>query len=91
MGYFNTLHERGQTLKKYHRKALSQDQIILSFFLANPMAKYSPTQIHKLLPHAPITSVRRSITNLTRKGKLIKTDTKAIGMYGREEYCWRYR
>jgi hypothetical protein len=37
----------------------------------------------------PITSVRRAITVLTDKKKLIKTDHTRSGLYGKKEYIWR--
>jgi DNA-binding transcriptional regulator PaaX len=36
----------------------------------------------------PLTSVRRALTNLSKQGKLIKTDEKKKGIYGRDEFIW---
>ena len=35
-----------------------------------------------------LTSVRRSITNLTKVGRLKKTGVKKTSIYGRPEYVW---
>lgn len=89
MSYFNTTNESGTTLKNNVAKAKSQEEEIFAFFNSNndwcvrellnwhPISKY------------PITSVRRALTNLTKQGKLIKTNEKRIGMYGRSEYVWK--
>lgn len=37
-----------------------------------------------------LTSVRRSITNLTRQGELIKTELTRGGPYGRPETVWEF-
>lgn len=36
----------------------------------------------------PITSIRRSITDLTNKGKLQKTDRLIPGIYGKSEHVY---
>ena len=36
-----------------------------------------------------ITSVRRSITDLTKEGYLEKTSEQRKGLYGKKEYIWR--
>lgn len=88
MSYFNTTNETGGLLKEYRRKASSQDVLVLEMFMNGE--PYSPSQVQSaVLPNAPITSVRRSITNLTTIGKLIKTGRKVMGLYNRHEYCWK--
>jgi len=39
---------------------------------------------------ALLTSVRRSITNLTKSGRLTKTKEKKTSIYGRPEYVWEF-
>ena len=41
--------------------------------------------------NAPITSVRRAITDLTTEDKLIKTDIMKKGIYGKEVHCWKLK
>ena len=88
MTYFNTTNEHGQELHRYRTNALNQEDRIKRFFMKGGTA--SPSQVHqRLFADAPVTSVRRAITNLTDKGVLEKTDTKILGPFGRPEYCWR--
>ena len=104
MTYFNTTNESGATLKNNVAKAKSQEKEILNIFLddiirmetiyfisdkdTNEYKGYTPSQMTFYFDY-PITSIRRALTNLTKQGKLIKTDEKRIGMYGRSEYVWK--
>ena len=90
MNYFNTTNET-KNLKKYQKKAQSQDDIILEFFILHKDTVFSPDYVlDELGLECPITSVRRSISNLTKQGKLIKTDRKVLGKYGRLTNTWKY-
>ena len=97
MTYFNTTNESGATLKNNVAKAKSQEESILNIFrLQFRYFKYkpeilgmTPVDVLDFFPKYPITSIRRALTNLTKQGKLIKTDEKRIGMYGRSEYVWK--
>ena len=93
MSYFNTTGEKGEQLDLYKNKAVSQDKIILLFFSRTPRINYSPSQVWRMLfkKECPLTSVRRSITNLTNEGHLIQVEEKRQGVYGRSEKCWRLK
>ena len=41
--------------------------------------------------NTPLTSIRRAITNLEKKGKLEKTDIQKEGMYGKKTFCWVFK
>jgi|TARA_R100001530_G_scaffold8138_2_gene8611 hypothetical protein len=90
MSYYNTTKEE-KDLKKYHSKADTQDQMILNYFHEHVIA--SPSEVwvwfsSNNVGNVPITSIRRSITDLTNEGKLFKTRKKRRGYYGRDEYIW---
>lgn len=88
MSYYNTTKESGTTLKNNVAKAKSQEVIIYSEFLSGK--EINPKELFNTFSkQMPITSIRRALTNLTKQGKLIKTDEKRIGMYGRSEYVWK--
>jgi hypothetical protein len=94
--FHNTTESQGKDLFDYEQKALSQEEKILLFFRAwdeqVPGAVCTPSRINELvLPEAPLTSVHRAMTNLTKAGMLVKTDTQKEGMYGRPEYLWKLR
>ena len=91
--YFNTTDSTGATLAKYEHKAKSQEELIYEYFLSRPGMQYAPSQVqrHLNLTAAPITSIRRAITNLTSANLLTKTAHQVAGPYGHPEYCWALR
>lgn len=89
--YHNTTGERGDDLARYETKASTQEDRILEYFRRNWHTSISPSRVQRyVMPGAPLTSVRRAITNLAKRGRLVKTDRKVDGPYGRPEHCWRY-
>ena len=90
MSYHNTLAHEGETLRQYQQKAMSQDELILEYFRRRRFGDHiSPTVAHRYaVPAAPITSVRRALTNLTTAGLLVKTNVMVEGAYGRPESTW---
>lgn len=91
--YFNTTHQSGQTLMDFDRVAETQNGIVLSLMRKN--IKLSPSEAWEAYcsltgkQNTPLTSIRRSINTLTEEGRLVKTDVKKEGKYGRDEYVWR--
>ena len=87
--YFNTTREQGELLLQFDASAARQEDVIFAYFAAAKQATPSDVLAAGILrPETPITSVRRAITQLTRAGKLCKTETKRDGMYGRPEHVW---
>jgi len=39
----------------------------------------------------PLTSIRRAITDLTNRNRLVKTDKKVLGSAGRKTYTWKLK
>lgn len=92
LNFFNTTNLKNPELKSAISDAMSQDDRILEYFKLHPNNGFTPAEIASLTslhPNTPITSVRRSITVLTKKGCLEKTDIQKPGMYGKPNYCWR--
>lgn len=97
--YYNTTNLKGVELKKATSKALSQDEQVLAYFRsydnrATPervlrhfriVEKLSERKWH----NTPITSVRRSFSNLKNKGLIRKTDVMIEGDYGKEVHIWK--
>jgi predicted transcriptional regulator len=79
----------GSDLAKAERSARTQEQVIMDYFTANA-GSHTPEQVHAKagLLHCPITSIRRSITNLTNAGKLIKTEQMVNGNWGKPVHLW---
>ncbi len=89
--YFNTTNEEGKDLETSEKNALRQEDYIKEFFTRNVGKSFSPDEIHKAiieLHNAPLTSVRRAITNLTNDGVLEKTQLQKIGLYKKKTFTW---
>jgi hypothetical protein len=91
--YHNTLAHEGDQLRTYHQKALSQDEIILHWFKTAVKTAYSPSEVwlaifhdEKGKPTCPLTSVRRSMTDMP---ELEKTPRTREGLFRRQEHYWR--
>ena len=95
MTYYNTTHEQSKPLEVSWAKAAKQDVLILLVFARNKKSIFTPFEIQNILrddyekPY-PITSVRRSISNLTEREALEKTSIRRQGPFGATNYCWKY-
>lgn len=88
--YYNTTHVRGQVLRMFEIAAERQEERVLAFFRANPEAYLSAEDIGRLvLPGTPRTSWGRSLTNLKKRGVIVKTDEQIDGDWGRPIYLWK--
>lgn len=89
MTYYNTNNETGETLLKSLVKAESQEDCILSYFKDGGGTFRAPHELEFLFGgEAPITSIRRALTNLEKSGKLIKLDLMVMGTYGKMVHTW---
>lgn len=87
--YFNTTNEKGKDLASNKRKARNQQGLVLKHFEERPGQAFTPFMVQgACLPRAPITSVRRAMTNLTEAGELVKTKSMFPGRLGRQNYLW---
>ena len=88
--YYNTTKE-SIYLKEYIERAENQNEIVKKIFKIY-QKELSPSQVLKLSKlDCPLTSIRRSMTNLTKQDKLVKTENKITGDYGRPEYLWKLK
>ena len=102
MSYHNTNKLTGHKLKEANIKAYNQEENVIDIFehltfVYGKEQLLTPSRIEsqwinllrgrKRFP--PITSIRRALTNLTKKGKLEKTNKMEVGKYGKPEHCWK--
>jgi hypothetical protein len=81
--FFNTTEACGEELRQYTKKASTQDEVVEAFFLTSPAAA-SPEQVWLHCykgTTVPLTSVRRSVSNLEKAGKLMKNNEKVTGKW----------
>lgn len=76
----SAIHDKGANLtdqegRRLEKKAMKQDDIIIEFFERHKGRPYTPWEVHRALGETMlITSVRRSLSNLTEQGILIKRE-----------------
>lgn len=91
-GFYNTINLHGRELTQAQKHALSQEQKILRYFIAQCKQEpcRSPSEIRSLCfdDRVPLTSVRRGMTNLTQSGDLLKCERMIKGQYGKPEHLW---
>ena len=92
MTYFNTTKLKGKNLAEAQSQTYNQEQVISLYFTQNPKAELTPFQVNMaILRNAPITSVRRAMTNLTKNGVLEKLEIQRPGKYGKPNHLWRLK
>ena len=91
--YYNTTGESGVQLEIFKNKAKTQSEMIMKFLSSQPLVEYGASQLLKLVfkNSVPITSVRRSITNLVNDNKLIYTGGTREGLFGRNENLIKFK
>ena len=100
--YFNTTGLTGHVLKERQLRAKSQSMAVLTHFTIRPDRSFTPSEVWQSLrligrisKKVPLTSIRRAMSSLTKRGKLIKMDGKdgrekvqRVGIYGDLEFAW---
>lgn len=71
-------------------KALNQTEKVLRFFQANPDKEFTPCEVWQAVGYGDIllTSIRRSMSDLTKANLLVKTANRKKGIYGELNYTW---
>lgn len=98
--YHNTNRESGSKLKESRSKALTQDEAVLEYFQSYNNLGTTPERVLRHFQiterlkdnrwhNVPITSLRRSFSNLKRKGLIYKTDVMVKGDYGKLVHVWK--
>lgn len=91
--YYNTTHQGGEQLALFKVKAERQEVAIINYWRAHKKEKFHPAQIQQrieTLNNAPLTSIRRAFTNLSKTGNIKKTDFQVKGPYSRPTHLWEY-
>ena len=91
--YHNTTGESGMQLEVFEKKAKTQSEMIMRFLSSQPMVEYGASQLLRLAFNGsiPITSVRRSISDLVKENKLFYTGGVREGLFGRNENLVKFR
>jgi len=89
LSFFNTTGQVGQQLEQSKETAKTQQEIIEQLYKRQRRPLSASQVLNILNLNCPITSIRRSITNLKNAGILEKTENKINGMYGKPEYQYQ--
>ena len=100
MSYYNTNNEIGTELKKSREKAKSQDEMVLEFLRSHDQLGVTPERTlrhFKIMEglnenrwhNTPLTSIRRSFSNLKKKGLIYKTGQTIEGDFGKQIAIWK--
>ena len=88
MTFYNTIGENLDELSNSIAICKTQEAKILKCFHYYETS-LSPSMVLNMTKlRCPITSIRRAMTNLSNEGKLVKTDKKVKGLYGKQEHLW---
>ena len=92
--YYNTNNEEGETLVESWTATAKQDELILRIFMVGLNYSFTPDEIEALCQrwnkNWPITSIRRAINTLTKRGNLTKTSELRKGKYGKNTHTWKF-
>lgn len=89
--FYNTIDLEGKDLEEAENAALSQEQLILRWFIKQGDSfRCGPSSIHDRVfgKSIPLTSVRRALTSLKIRRDLVKSPAMIIGTYGKPEHLW---
>jgi len=95
LDFYNTTNLTGEELAQERANCKGQEKDVLDLYHRHNETAASPEDIHQHYNYlkgdnrTPLTSIRRAITTLTKKGLLVKTDEHKIGQYGKKIYLWR--
>ena len=94
MPHYPNYHDTGfePNIEAREKKATKQNGTILEFMQEHPGQWFTPYEVHRCLVlnlnGPPLTSIRRSLTTLTAKGKLIKSQNRVPGERGALNFRW---
>ena len=90
-------HQTAAEAQAGEARALRQEDAILGWFwmqategrLPPAPVRFTPSEVHAAFPQWPITSIRRSLTNLTKRGLLVHFPAdRRMGPLGSKESTW---
>lgn len=93
--FHNTIYASGEDLGKFKKDAKNQEDIVLEIFKKH--YKLTASEAYDIFGNksVPLTSIRRAISNLVYRDKLVKLDGEKpemkIGVYGKSEFVYQLK
>jgi hypothetical protein len=95
--YHETVPLEAAERKVATRRANIQEQGVTILFEKNPTSKVGVSQVWSegvkrglWSADTPLTSIRRAVSTLCKRGVLVKTDETRIGSYGKPEFKYKF-
>lgn len=85
--FYNTIGAEGQQLKKYADKARSQEDIVFNYYRRVKRATALQAIRDLKMNHD---SCKRAISNLKKRGMLVKTEDKVIEQFGKMNFIYAF-
>ena len=89
--WFNTTKQPHPVAALEESNAQAQEQVVLELFQKKRTMSASQVYAHFDSASVPLTSVRRAMTVLKKRGHLDKTDVTVTGIYGKPECYYTLR
>lgn len=86
---YRTDHFSAEERSDLERSALSQEARVMAFYADGKAYGSSEVSGAVAKPREPLTSIRRAITTLVKRGLLVKTSETVTGFYGKQEHKYR--
>lgn len=83
--FYNTIKEPKVVVAQYEAANATQQDLVLEYFRRE---KRSTTARAARVLNINLNSVRRSVTNLTDMGKLIKTNERVVEQFGKVNFIY---
>jgi hypothetical protein len=89
--FHNTTGETGTTLDDFVVQAEEQEERILEYVTKHPNLQFTSENLEYLFPgNTPLTSIRRAVCNLKRKGE-VRVVGKSLGKFNRPIYLYQFK
>lgn len=86
---YRTEHFSAADLESLTTNAARQESRVLKLYADGKARSSSEVWKRIAVDGEPLTSIRRAITTLFKRGLLVKTDETVTGLYGRPEHKYR--
>lgn len=88
--FYNTTNENNRVLAELRATAAAQEEKVFRI-IRQSRTGLTASEVFQNFPdkRVPLTSIRRAITNLKDRRKVVKTTLKKDGIYGRPEYVYQ--
>lgn len=87
ISFYNTIDASGSEILKFQSDAKSQESMVLEAF--NKRSEMAWFEVQGFLPEMNRESLKRCLSVLKNKGKLLKTKVQVMGVEGKN--CYRYQ